>query len=166
MERKVDSFEQLFPRVHLADASGHNVRVEAVDGQYRTPRGLRVAADAVTWIATRSGGPGGQHANTSDTAVTVTIDVDRAGLSETLHDRVVARAGRSISASSSTSRSQFRNRAAAWAAAMERLDEAAKPPPRARRATRPSASAVRQRLDSKRHVAERKRTRKPPVVDE
>jgi ribosome-associated protein len=142
------------------------VAVEPVDGVYRTPRGLRIAADAVSWLATRSGGPGGQHANTSDTAVTVTIDVDRAGLSETIHDRVLAAAGATITASSSGSRSQFRNRATAWAAVLERLDEAAKPPPPARRATRPSASAVRKRLTTKRHVSERKQARKRPPIDE
>jgi ribosome-associated protein len=140
--------------------------VDPVDGAFSTPRGLRVAADAVSWIATRSGGPGGQHANTSDTAVTVTIDVDRAGFSTVVRDRVLSRAGPTISASSSGSRSQFRNRAAAWAAVLERLDEAAKPPPPARRATRPSASAVRKRLTTKRHVAERKKARRRPSTEE
>ncbi|HEX2781972.1 MAG TPA: peptide chain release factor-like protein [Ilumatobacteraceae bacterium] len=140
--------------------------MEPVDGLYRTPRGLAVAADAVSWVATRSGGPGGQHANTSDTAVTVMIDVDRAGLSEAMRDRVLAAAGPIITASSAGSRSQFRNRATAWASAMERLDEAAKPPPRPRRATRPSASAVRQRLESKRRAGDRKRARKPPPIEE
>jgi ribosome-associated protein len=140
--------------------------VEPFDGVYRTPRGLRIAADAVSWIATRSGGPGGQHANTSDTAVTVTIDVDQAGLTAAALARVLAAAGPTITASSAGSRSQFRNRAAAWAAALERLDEAAKPPPPARRATRPSASAVRKRLATKRRVAERKQTRKRPEVGE
>ncbi|MEP7115467.1 MAG: peptide chain release factor-like protein [Ilumatobacteraceae bacterium] len=140
--------------------------MEPVDGVYRTQRGLRIAADAVSWIATRSGGPGGQHANTSDTAVTVTIDVDRAGLSEAVRERVLAAAGPTITASSADSRSQFRNRAAAWAAALERLDDAAKPPPPPRRATRPSASAVRKRLATKRHVAERKLTRRRPSTDE
>jgi ribosome-associated protein len=140
--------------------------VEPVDGVYRTPRGLRIAADAVSWIATRSGGPGGQHANTSDTAVTVTIDVERADLATPVRDRVLAAAGPTITASSAGSRSQFRNRATAWAAALERLDEAAKPPPPARRPTRPSASAVRKRLTGKRHVAERKRSRRPPSPEE
>jgi ribosome-associated protein len=140
--------------------------MEPVDGVYRTPRGLRIAADAMSWLATRSGGPGGQHANTSDTAVTVTIDVDRAGLGTTIRERVLAAAGPTITASSAGSRSQFRNRAAAWAAALERLDEAAKPPPAARRVTRPSASAVRKRLASKRHVSERKQARKRPPIDE
>jgi ribosome-associated protein len=140
--------------------------VEPVDGVYRTPRGHRIAADAVSWIATRSGGPGGQHANTTDTAVTITIDVDRAGLSAVIRDRIVAAAGPVITASSAASRSQFRNRAAAWAAALERIDDAAKPPPPKRRPTRPSASAVRKRLTTKRHVSERKQARKPPSTDE
>ncbi|MDP9463719.1 MAG: aminoacyl-tRNA hydrolase [Actinomycetota bacterium] len=140
--------------------------MQPFDGVYRTPRGLRIAADAVSWLATRSGGPGGQHANTSDTAVTVTIDVDRAGLTPAARDRVLAAAGPTITASSAGSRSQFRNRAAAWAAALERLDEAAKPPPPARRATRPSASAVRKRLATKRRTAERKQTRKRPEAGE
>jgi ribosome-associated protein len=140
--------------------------VEPVDGAYRTPRGLRVAADAVSWIATRSGGPGGQHANTSDTAVTVTIDVATAALPDGVRDRVVTAVGPTITASSASSRSQFRNRAAAWAAAFERLDDAAKPPPPPRRATRPSASAVRKRLSAKRHVAERKQARRRPPTDE
>lgn len=144
----------------------HNGEMEAVDGAYRTPRGLVVAADAVSWIATRSGGPGGQHANTSDTAVTVTIDVERAGLGATVLDRVLATAGPTITASSAESRSQFRNRAVAWAAALERLDEAAKPPPPPRRATRPSASAVRKRLAGKRHTAQRKVLRRRPADDE
>jgi ribosome-associated protein len=144
----------------------HNGVVEPVEGVHRTPRGLAVAADAVTWIATRSGGPGGQHANTSDTAVTVTIDVERAGLPPSVLDRVLRTAGSTITASSSGSRSQFRNRASAWAAAMERLDEAAKPPPPARRATKPSGSAVRRRLESKRRVGERKQTRKAPPIEE
>ena len=140
--------------------------MEAIDGVYRTPRGLAVLADAVSWTATRSGGPGGQHANTSDTAVTVTIDVERAGLAPAVHDRVVANAGSTLTASSSGSRSQFRNRAAAWAAVLDRLDEAAKPPPAPRRKTRPTAAAVRNRLDSKRLAAKRKRDRRPPSSEE
>jgi ribosome-associated protein len=140
--------------------------MEPVDGVYRSPRGLRIAADAVSWIATRSGGPGGQHANTSDTAVTITIDVERAGLNAVVRDRVLAATGPIITASSAGSRSQFRNRATAWAAVLERIDEAAKPPPPARRATRPSASAVRKRLAGKRQIAERKQARRRPSADE
>ncbi|MEO7370731.1 MAG: peptide chain release factor-like protein [Ilumatobacteraceae bacterium] len=140
--------------------------MEPVDGVYRTPRGLRISADAVSWSATRSGGPGGQHANTSDTAVTITIDVDRAALSDVVRDRVLAAYGPTITASSADSRSQFRNRATAWAAALERLDAAAKPPPPPRRATRPSRSAVRKRLVAKHQTSLRKQERRRPSTDE
>ena len=139
---------------------------ESVDGVYISERGLRVAVDAVTWIATRSGGPGGQHANTSDTAVTVTIDVAISGLSEVMKTRIMAAAGPTISASSSSSRSQWRNRAGAWTAAFERLDEASKPPPPPRRPTRPKRGAVLDRLDDKRKTSERKQTRRRPSADD
>lgn len=139
---------------------------EPVDGVHVSERGLRVAADAVGWIATRSGGPGGQHANTSDTAVTVTIDIAAAGLSPTITGRIIAAAGETISASSSSSRSQWRNRSTAWAAAFERLDEAAKPPPPPRRPTRPKRGAVLDRLDDKRRTGERKQARQRPSIDD
>jgi ribosome-associated protein len=140
--------------------------VKPVDGHFVTPRGVRIDANAVSWVATRSGGPGGQHANTSDTAVTVTLDVDSAGFSATIRDRVIAAAGSTITASSADSRSQFRNRAMAWAALLDRLDEAAKTPPPRRRATRPTAGAVRRRLTTKRHISELKRDRQRPSSDE
>jgi ribosome-associated protein len=61
--------------------------IEPVDGVYVTPRGRRLAAESVSWVATRSGGPGGQHANTSDTAVTVSIDVALTGLPDVVRAR-------------------------------------------------------------------------------
>jgi ribosome-associated protein len=137
-----------------------------VDGVYITDRGLRVAADAVAWAATRSGGPGGQHANTSDTAVTVTIDVAAAGLPPAIAERVIRNAGEVITATSSSSRSQWRNRQLAWAAAVERLDRAATPPPPPRRPTRPSRSARETRLNDKRRASERKVERRRPSADD
>jgi len=140
--------------------------IEPVDGHYTTPRGRRISADSVSWIATRSGGPGGQHANTSDTAVTVTIDVGRAGLPEVVRLRIEAAAGATVSASSSQSRSQWRNRQLAWQEAFARLDEAAMPPPPPRTRTKPSRGAREARLRDKRAVGERKQTRKRPASDD
>src|SRR6185295_18289996 len=68
----------------LLEQTDNNGSVDPVNGMYKTPRGLLIAADSVSWVATRSGGPGGQHANTSDTAVTITVDIERAGLSATV----------------------------------------------------------------------------------
>ena len=129
----------------------------------QTPRGLVIQADSLSWIATRSGGPGGQHANTSDTAVTVTIDVAATGLLDVLVERVISRVGPTIVAFSSQSRSQWRNRQLATATALDRLDEAAKPPPPPRRATRPSRGAKERRLNDKQRVSEVKQTRQRPA---
>ena len=140
--------------------------IEPVDGHYSTPRGRRLAADSVSWVATRSGGPGGQHANTSDTAVTVSIDVARTGLPEVVRLRIEATAGAIVSASSSQSRSQWRNRQLAWQEAFARLDAAASPPPPPRARTKPGRGAREARLRDKRAVGERKQTRKRPANDD
>lgn len=140
--------------------------MEPVDGGYRTPRGRRVAAEAVSWQATRSGGPGGQHANTSDTAVTVSIEVVRTGLPAVERDRIERSLGPVVTAASSRSRSQWRNRQLAWMEAMSRLDEAAAPPPPPRAPTKPSRGAREARLRDKRAIGERKQARRRPAADD
>jgi len=138
---------------------------EPVDGYYVTARGHRIAASAVNWSATRSGGPGGQHANTTDSAVTITIDVAASELPSHIIERVVAALGPTVAATSARSRSQWRNRQLAWAEALARLDEAAAPPRPPRARTRPSRAARESRLRDKRAASERKRTRQRPDQD-
>jgi ribosome-associated protein len=150
--------------IHRGDRG--SVSMDSVDGVYRSGRGLVIAAEAVSWSATRSGGPGGQHANTSDTAVTVSIDIAAAGLHEVVRERVVAAIGPVVAASSATSRSQWRNRQLAWQAAFAKLDIAAAPPPPPRAPTKPSRTARANRLADKRRVGERKRERQRPRADE
>lgn len=140
--------------------------LDPVDGFVITPRGRRLAAASVDWQATRSGGPGGQHANTSDTAVTVTIDVASTGLPDVVVQRLLDTVGPVVTASSSASRSQWRNRQLAGLAALQRLDEAAAPPPPPRARTRPSRGAREARLTDKRKASERKRDRRRPARDE
>ena len=130
-----------------------------------TPDGWRVDPAAVTWTATRSGGPGGQHANTSDTAVTATVDVAAAGLPEAVEARVMARLGAVVTARAADTRSQWRNRQLAWERLADRLDAAARPPQRPRRTTRPSRAAVAERLACKRRRSEIKRHRQRPTDD-
>ena len=139
---------------------------EPIDGWFVTPAGRRVAAEAVSWFATRSGGPGGQHANTSDTAVTVSIDVAKSGLPEVQRLRVEAAIGTVVTAGSAASRSQWRNRQLAWKAAMSRLDAAAAPPPPPRAPTRPGRGAREARLRDKHHAAERKQSRRRPTQND
>ncbi|HEX6786066.1 MAG TPA: hypothetical protein VF076_02630, partial [Acidimicrobiales bacterium] len=66
-----------------------------------TPGGLRLDGAALTWRVTRSGGPGGQHANTSDTSVTVTVHLPDAGLPAADTERLVAALGHTVTARSS-----------------------------------------------------------------
>ena len=139
---------------------------EPIDGAYRTPRGRSIAAESVSWVATRSGGPGGQHANTSDTAVTVSIDVAATGLPDVVRARIEATVGPIVSASAAKSRSQWRNRQLAWQEALTRLDEAAAPPPPPRARTRPGRGAREARLRDKRAVGERKAARRRPSADD
>lgn len=131
-----------------------------------TPRGHQVADDSIEWQATRSGGPGGQHANTSDTAVTVTIHVQRTGLAPHLVARLLANVGPTVVGQSSSTRSQWRNRQLATEAALARLDAAAAPPPPPRARTRPSRGAREERLADKRKAAERKQGRQRPRADD
>ena len=130
-----------------------------------TPGGLRVDPSAATWRVTRSGGPGGQHANTSDTAVTLSVYLPDAGLPEADSERLIRALGATVSARASDSRSQWRNRQLAWSRLAERLDAASRPP-RARRPTRPSKSARADRLDAKRQRGQIKKARQRPGPDD
>ena len=130
----------------------------AGDDDLVTSRGLRIPASSIRWWASRSGGPGGQHANTSDTQVTTELDLDSAGLPEAVTERLRTTHGDAVRASSSDSRSQYRNRQLARKRLADLVDGAAKPPAR-RRPTRPSRGAKRRRLEAKRQQSEKKARR-------
>jgi len=135
----------------------------AGDDDLVTSRGLRLPGAAIRWWASRSGGPGGQHANTSDTSVTVELDLEAleeagADLPGGTVDRLRAEHGDSVRASSTDSRSQFRNRQLARRRLGDLVDGAARPPAR-RRPTRPSRGSQRRRLEQKRQQGEKKARR-------
>jgi ribosome-associated protein len=116
--------------------------------------------------ATRSGGPGGQHVNTSSTRIEITWDVMRTrALSEDERQRVVARLGARVSDEgtvrvvASDSRSQRQNRERAEARLSD-LIRRALAVPKARKRTRVPRGAVEARLENKRHLRERKRQRR------
>ena len=108
----------------------------------------------------RSSGPGGQHAQKSDTRVEASFDVeDSSALSEAQKRRVLARAGPIIRAVAQDERSQWRNRELATERLVEALREALKVP-RRRRPTKPSRAAVERRLEQKRRRSQVKRRRR------
>ena len=110
----------------------------------------------------RSSGPGGQHAQKSDTRVEAVFDVEAsAALSEAQKRRVVSRVGPVVRAVAQDERSQWRNRELAYERLAETLREALRVR-RPRRATRPPKAAVERRLDQKRRRSDTKRLRRPP----
>ena len=131
-------------------------------------RGLRITdkltipLTEVTLRASRSSGPGGQHANVTASRVEASFDVLASlTLSEAQRERVLARVGARVAAIAQDERSQLRNRELALTRLAERLAGALATPKR-RRATRPTAASRERRLQAKRRATERKRERRPP----
>jgi len=133
--------------------------------QLRVTSSLGIPLEEVEVRATTSGGPGGQHANRSQTRVEVRFDAAASpSLSAWQRDRIVARLGPVVRAGASEERSQARNRSVALVRLATRLAEAlhVEPP---RRPTRPTRGSVTRRLDDKRRQAERKAGRQAPPGD-
>lgn len=137
-------------------------------GQVELRRGVRVPDAELTLRTTRSGGPGGQHVNTTDSKVELRWSVrDSAALSEPQRARVLERlaprltTGGELILTASEHRSQHRNREAVLARFRAIVGEALEPP-RPRRATRPSRASQQRRLAAKRQRGELKALRRRP----
>jgi len=132
----------------------------------RVTGSVAVPRSELSWRFSRSGGPGGQSVNTADSRVELLFDVARStAIPEHLRERALERlAGRLVDGvlviAASEYRSQLQNRRAAEARLVAVLADAVAPPPRKRRATRPSRGAVEARLASKRRRAQTKRQRR------
>jgi ribosome-associated protein len=120
--------------------------------------------------ATRSGGPGGQHVNTSSTRVELVFDLDgsptlteaeRTRARRRLHSRLDGEGRLRVVAQDE--RSQHRNRQLATERFCALMRDALAPPPPPRRPTRPTRAATQERLEGKRRDAARKRMRRPPA---
>lgn len=110
----------------------------------------------------RSSGPGGQHANRSETRVEAIFDVEASrALSGAQKRRVLARAGPTLRAVAQDERSQWRNRELAAERVAAQLKEALRIE-RARVPTKPTAAARDRRLEEKRKRSETKRLRRAP----
>jgi ribosome-associated protein len=110
----------------------------------------------------RSSGPGGQHAQRSETRVEAILDVEASSaLTEAQKRRVIARAGPTLRSVAQDERSQWRNRELATERLVETLRAALKIE-RKRRPTKPTAASRRRRLEQKKRRSETKRLRRPP----
>jgi ribosome-associated protein len=125
-------------------------------------RGVDIPLEEVELRASRSSGPGGQHANVTASRIEAVFDV---GASHALTDgqkrRVMARCGPRVTAIAQDARGQARNRELALERLRERLS-AALHVPRTRRSTKPSKAGRERRLEQKRRVSERKAARRRP----
>jgi ribosome-associated protein len=132
------------------------------------PQSIRVTRSVVLPLAeielrfSRSSGPGGQHANTTETRVEALFDVAASGaLTDVQKRRVLARTGPVLRAVAQDERSQWRNRELAVERVAEQLRTALKVE-RKRVPTRPSRAAKERRLESKKRRGATKKLRRPP----
>lgn len=116
--------------------------------------------------ASRSSGPGGQHANVTASRVEAVFDVEASSaLTDAQRQRLLGRLGPRVSAVAQDARGQARNRELALQRLAAKLAEGLREP-KQRRPTRPSHAAKERRLEQKRRAGERKRTRRRPADDD
>ena len=129
-------------------------------------RSCRIALDELEWRFTGSGGPGGQHANTSNTRVELRFDIAGSpSLGPRQRTRLLEQIGPVLRVVSSSERSQSRNRAEALERLRTRLADALHVDA-PRHATRPTRAAKQRRLDSKRRRSDVKQSRRAPRDNE
>jgi len=119
---------------------------------------ISIPLDEIVVRVSRSSGPGGQHANTAETRVEVSLDVAASSLRDAQKRRLTERLGPTVRAVAQDSRSQARNRELALERLVGQLREALRVP-RKRRPTKPSQASVERRLEEKRRRSRIKRMR-------
>ena len=141
----------------MADETGDGIRVNDA---------VVIPRDELVARASRAGGAGGQHVNTSSTRIEVVWNVGASrALTEEQRERVLHRLSsrldseRNVRVVASDRRSQRQNRESAELRLAELVRDALIVPKK-RRPTKPSRAAKQARLDSKKRVSEKKRERR------
>jgi ribosome-associated protein len=134
-----------------------------MDGEsIRVTRSVVLPRREIELRTSRSSGPGGQHAQKSETRVEAVFDVEAStALSTVQKRRVTARAGPVLRAVAQDERSQLRNRELAVERLVATLREALRVE-RKRVPTKPTAAARERRIEAKKRRSETKRLRRPP----
>lgn len=129
-------------------------------------RSCVIPLSELTWKFTGSGGPGGQHANTSNTRVEVRFDVEQSpSLGPRQRARLLERLGPVVRVVASDERSQARNRALALDRLRSRLADALRVE-RERRPTAPTTGSRQRRVEAKRRRSDVKRLRGRPSAED
>jgi ribosome-associated protein len=133
-----------------------------MDDPMRIGRNAAVPLHEIVIRASRSSGPGGQHANVTDSRIEAVFDVAASStLSDEQKSRLIARLGPRVVAVAQDARGQARNRELALERLRRRL-AGALVVQQPRRATRPTKATTQRRLEAKRRQSERKRDRRRP----
>src|SRR4051812_40032819 len=131
----------------------------------RVARGVDIPLEEIELRASRSSGPGGQHANVTASRIEAVFDVRASkALSDEQKRRIMSRCGPRVTAVAQDARGQARNRELALERLRERLANALHVP-RSRRPTKPTKAARERRLESKRRQSDRKAARRRPPSD-
>lgn len=126
----------------------------------------RLPLSEITVRASRSSGPGGQHANVTASRIEAVFEVEASeALSDAQKRRLLAKLGPRVVAIAQDARSQAQNRELALERLRERLTTALQVAP-PRRPTRPTRASELRRQEDKRIQAQRKRGRRRPAGDE
>ena len=134
---------------------------------------LVIPSNELKWRFSKSSGPGGQSVNKTDSRVELIFDIKRSSifgpfqkkrLLEQLENRCV---NGCLNIVASEERSQYQNRQLAMARLADLLQEGLKPPPKARKATKPTRASQKRRVTAKKHRGALKQTRqsKPSTED-
>ena len=135
-------------------------------GPLRISKHVEIPEAELNWRFSRSGGPGGQSVNTSNSRVELWFDLAQStGFPPFLLNRALQRLEKSlvdgvITIVASEHRSQYQNRLAAERRLVDVLAQAISPPPPTRRPTKPTKSSSQARVDDKRHRGQIKQQRK------
>ena len=134
---------------------------------------LVIPSNELKWRFSKSSGPGGQSVNKTDSRVELVFDIKRSSvfgpfhkqrLLERLQNRCV---NGCLNIVASEERSQYQNRQLAMARLADLLQEGLKPPPKARKATKPTRASQKRRVTAKKHRGALKQTRQSkPTTDE
>jgi ribosome-associated protein len=128
----------------------------------RVTRSVSIPLSEIAFRYSRSSGPGGQHAQKSETRVEALFDVEASSsLTDRQKHRVLRKAGPVLRAIAQDERSQARNRELAVERVADALREALRVE-RRRVPTKPSKAAVERRREQKRRRSDTKRLRRPP----
>jgi ribosome-associated protein len=133
--------------------------------ELRIDERLSLPLSEVELRASRSSGPGGQHANVTASRVEAVFDVESSrALDEAQRSRLRERLGPVITAVAQDARGQSRNRELALQRLAAKIATGLRVQ-RKRRASRPSRASRQRRLEQKQRVGEKKRGRRKPPLE-